>query len=356
MDANAILTTEGPEALRRSFDASASRRQPRPGPKLKLISAADLDAKVFPQIDYVVPGYIAEGLTILAGKPKCGKSWLCLDMAIAVACGGFAMGSVPVEAGDVLYLALEDNQRRLQKRIRQLVGDGEKPKRLALATECEAIDRGGLQAIASWCESVPRPRLIVVDVLGMIRPNRREKDQLYEGDYKAITPLKQLADQYSLAVIIVHHTSKRADATDPFDTISGTTGLTGAADTNAVLTNSPEGPKLYGRGRDIEEYEKSMRFDKTSGRWTVLGDAQDVARSDERKAILDLLDKAPEPLSPTAIAESLNKSPGTVRTTLHRMTAAGEVIKEARGRYRHPNRWQHAGPCNIGNDVTEGDE
>lgn len=352
-DWNDMTREGGAEAVRTNFDASAAApRRSRPGPRLRIITAADLDQIEFPDVAYVVPGFISEGLTILAGKPKGGKSWLCLDMALAVAEGGFALGSVKVEEGDALYLSLEDNPRRLQKRMRQLLGDRPKPARLAISTECNPLDKGGLPAIEGWCQDVPNPRLIIIDVFAKVRPDRKEKDGLYEADYKAIAPLKDLADRLGLAVVIVHHTSKRTDAADPFDMISGTTGMTGAADTVIILASSTEGPKLYGRGRDVEEFEKAMRFDQLRGQWTILGDAMDIAKSDERKAVRDLLESAKEPLSPTAIAQALGKPNGAIRMLLGRMAEAGDVVKESRGRYRHPNRWEHADPCDNGDKVT----
>jgi replicative DNA helicase len=124
-------------------------------------------------VRYVVPGYIAEGLTVLAGRPKLGKSWLALDLAIAVATGGSALGSSRIEQGDVLYLALEDNERRLQKRLLQLLPPTSMPESLAVETECPRLDQGGLEAIREWVESVPSPRLIVVDVFNKVRPETK---------------------------------------------------------------------------------------------------------------------------------------------------------------------------------------
>jgi len=348
-DFNDITRASGPEGTRRAFDTAATTpKGRRPGPRLTTVSAADLDRIDFPEVAYVVPGYVSEGLTILAGKPKGGKSWLCLDLAVAVACGGYALGSVKVEEGDALYLALEDNRRRLQRRLRQLLGDRPKPARLALATECPVLDKGGLQAIEGWCQDVPNPRLIVVDVFAKVRSERRKDEGLYDADYKALAPLKDLADRLGLAIVVVHHTSKRGDAADPFDTISGTTGMTGAADTVVILASSPEGPKLYGRGRDVEEFEKALRFDRTAGQWLVLGDAGEVSQSDERKAVLDLLDKAKEPMTPRDIAQALGKKDGAIKVMLGRLVTSGEVVKESRGRYRHRNRWEQADPPERG--------
>jgi AAA domain-containing protein len=226
------------------------RKQPKSRATLNTITAANLANEVFAPVAYVIPKYVAEGLTVIAGRPKTGKSWLALGWAVAVAAGGLAFGSIQVDAGEVLYLALEDNQRRIKRRLEQMGGAA--PGRLHITTECPRLGAGGIEAIADWCAAASHPRLIVVDVFGKIRPERRAKDNLYEADYRAIEPLKALADDRRLAILLIHHTNKRDEPYDPFDAVSGTTGLTGAADTVLVLSRSSQGTTLYGRGRDVK--------------------------------------------------------------------------------------------------------
>jgi predicted ATP-dependent serine protease len=90
-----------------------------------VFSAASLRSMEFPPVSFIVPGFVPEGLTILAGRPKIGKSWLALEVCLGVA-GDYTVlgGSQPVP-GDVLYCALEDNPRRLQKRIYKLLAGRE---------------------------------------------------------------------------------------------------------------------------------------------------------------------------------------------------------------------------------------
>ena len=202
---------------------------------LQTVTAQELSRHEFPPITFVVPEYIAQGLTVLAGRPKAGKSWLGLGIAVAVATGEPALGSIEVETGDVLYLALEDNRRRLQRRLNQLLPGSEKPERLHLATFCPRLDEGGLEAIDRWCRTVPNARLVVIDVLNKVRSQRGSNESLYDADYRALAPLKGLADELDIAIVVVHHTNKREDVSDPFDGVSGTTGLTGAADTVLIL-------------------------------------------------------------------------------------------------------------------------
>ncbi len=138
-------------------------------PKLGRLNATALLAKTLPTIEHIVPGYIQPGLSIVAGKPKTGKSWLSLGLAVAVATGGLALGNVPVKQGSVLYLALEDNERRLQQRLRQILQDQEVAlDNLYLETECPRLDAGGAEAIREWVDATVDARMVIVDVFTKI--------------------------------------------------------------------------------------------------------------------------------------------------------------------------------------------
>jgi hypothetical protein len=310
----------------------------------------------FDPIRYVVPGYIAEGATILAGRPKLGKSWLCLESGLAVAAGDTCLGGILCEQGSVLFLALEDNRRRLQRRIDKVVSPfgGEWPEAFHYATEWPRADEGGIEQIANWVERTPDARLIVVDVLAMFRPARGQQQSLYEADYAAVSGLQGLASKYGVAVVIVHHVRKSPAETDPFEKVSGTMGLTGAADTVLVLDRDSNGVTLYGRGRDIEEIETALSFDKETCRWIVMGEASEVRRTDERSVILVTLKDADEPMTPTEIAGAIGQPLNNVKQLLFKMSKAGEVRKVPgrRGRYVHPERIDLYTPDNHDNPVT----
>src|SRR5262249_2143164 len=132
--------------------------------------------------------------------------------------------------------------------------------------------------------------------------------------------------------VALHHTRKM-EAEDPLDTISGTLGLVGCADTALVLTRTGQGTTLYIRGRDVEESEHAISFNRESCRWTVLGDAADVRRSSTRNAILEALSEATSLMGPADIASVTELTRNTVDVTLHRMASDGEVLQVSRGRY-----------------------
>lgn len=301
------------------------------------MSADELCAKVFAPVKFVVPGYIVEGLTLFCGKPKAGKSWLMLHAALAVARGGFTLGDIHCNEGDALYLALEDNWRRLQRRLRKLLGNEPAPKRLTLETEMPRLAEGGLNRIRAWIERANKPRLVVVDVLAKVRDHSRKNQGLYDADYAAMQGLKALADEFGIAIVVVHHLRK-LDADDPLDQVSGTTGLAGAADSVLVLHKSSIGTTLRGRGRDLEEIDKAATFNKNSCAWTVTGEASEVTQQTRRGAILDCLREARTPLSPQEIADLCNMSKNTARSLLTRMERDGGIIKVGYGKYVHPDR------------------
>jgi hypothetical protein len=301
-------------------------------------TAAALRTKVFEPIKYIVPGYIAEGCTILAGRPKLGKSWLMLSVGLAVSRAGKCLGDTKCDEGDVLYLALEDNERRLQSRITKLIGfANEWPARFYYATEWPRANAGGLEQIRKWIESVEKPRLIVVDVLAMFRPPRDPKLSPYECDYAAVQQLQRIASDTGVAIVIVHHLRKSVGEVDPFEKVSGTLGLSGAADTVLVLDRDANGATLYGRGRDIDEIETAVEFNKETYTWRVLGAAAEVRRTNERAQILSVLIDADEPISPRDIAAETGMPRNNVDQLLFKMAKEGEVLKSGRGHYLHPS-------------------
>jgi hypothetical protein len=305
----------------------------------RTMTLAELRRKQFPPMTYVVPNIIPEGVTVLAGRPKIGKSWMALEMCLGVAGDMPVLGNIEPATGDVLYLALEDNPRRLQRRIDKIVSPfaGRWPERCSVSTTWNRLDKGGADEIAEWIDLVPQPRLVVLDTLAAFRPERPSRDTQYQIDYGAIDKLQKIAGDKHLAILVLAHDRKMA-ADDPIDAVSGTLGLTGCADGVAIITRTGQGTTLYLRGRDIEEQELAITFDPKSCRWSILGEAGEVHRSDTRKRILDTLLAATEPMHPKDVADACDMSAGAVKKQLGRMAKAGEITKASRGRYVHPER------------------
>jgi len=305
------------------------------------ITADRLQHNRYEPIQFIVPDIVpAEGITLLCSKPKLGKSWLVLDLCIGCTTDRFILGEIKPAQGAVLYLALEDSRRRLQRRITKLLPTftGDWPKDLTLATKWRRVNDGGLDDIRAWHRSANKPIQVVVDVLVKIRPIGKAGRSAYELDYEALAGLHKLALELGVAVVVVHHTRKMA-ADDIMDTVSGSFGLVGAADTIIVIERGGQGTVLDVRGRDVESAELAVQFNKDSCRWMVLGPAVDVHRSDERGRILAALAEATEPLSPNEIMVAVGRRDrNAVDQLLFRMVKAGDVIKPARGKYALPNK------------------
>jgi hypothetical protein len=309
----------------------------------KTFSAADLLAKELPAVKWAIPGIVPEGVTILAGKPKLGKSWLALDMCIAVAAGGYAFGTKRVEQGSALYLGLEDNERRIRRRLQKRLVGSECPPALDYATEWPQVDEGGVEWLKEWLESHPDARLIVADTLKKIRPRTAGNRSIYDVDYEALEPLIPLAGEYGIAIVCVHHTRKLA-AADPLDEISGSTGLSGGADGVLILKRERGRADafLHVTGREIEEeQELALRWDQNLASWSLAGDADEYRQSEERRKIIELLERTGVPMGPKDIAEVLDKNRSTVRVMLLNMKQDGQVIAASEGGYTVPNHKHH---------------
>ena len=241
------------------------------------------------------------------------------------------------ESGDVLYLALEDGKRRLQSRLDKLLPNGnEWPERLKLVPlgGWRRSDEGGLQDIIEWCRSVQRPTLIVIDTFERFRKPANGKTPLYSADYEAITGLQKIASDYRVGIVVLHH-DRKADADDAFDTVSGTLGLTGAADTILIIKKRNGSVVLYARGRDVEESETAMQFDKASCRWILLGVAAEVQRSLERNRIIAALEASSESLSVSELMFGARNRNAT-DILLSKLVKEGEIVRVGRGKYALP--------------------
>lgn len=313
---------------------------PQVPPRLQTVTADTLLNMAIPLLRWSVPNLLPEGIALLAGKPKMGKSWFALALAASVASGVSYIDGLEVEQGDVLYLALEDSELRLQQRLKHVLLGAEPPSLLDLAVQCPRLDLGGYEQIAAWIDTHPETRLVILDTLARVRPPTRSNTNLYQEDYNVLGQLKALATERRVTLLVVHHLRK-GGASDPLDEVSGSTGLTGAVDAVLVLkrVRGSQDAILYATGRDIEEQEIALNFSPGSGRWALKhagGSKPKFAQARQhtlRDAILDQLRAATAPLSPVDIIRGVHGNPDSVRTTLALMHRDGALHRPARGLY-----------------------
>ena len=198
--------------------------------KLQTIDADTLLSTPLPATRFVVDRLLPEGLHILAGAPKVGKSWLVLWLAHCVSLG-LPVWELKTRQCGVLYLSLEDTDQRLQRRLVEVTG-GETGD-LTIATDAELLGSGLEEQLTNFLSDHPETKFVIIDTLQKIRQLKADSYS-YAGDYATLTVLKQIADRFDLTILLVHHTRKQ-EADDAVDKISGTTGLIGCADGSLIL-------------------------------------------------------------------------------------------------------------------------
>ena len=205
--------------------------------------------------NFVVDTLIAQGLHILAGSPKVGKSWLALWLAVTVAKGEPVWG-MGVRRGTTLYLCLEDSVLRIQNRLFEITEDA--PDSVHFCMECAPIGQGLEEQVETFLAAHPDTVLVIIDTLQMVRPVH---DATYANDYRDLSVLKRLADKHGIAILLIHHLRKEK-ADDVFHRISGTTAISGAVDSSFTLVEEKRGSgraKLSCVGRDIEYRELKLQ-------------------------------------------------------------------------------------------------
>ena len=240
--------------------------------KLETINGSDLIDARLPKKKFCVEGLIPQGLIVLGGAPKIGKSWMMMDLCLSVAKGENFWG-FETNKSTVLYLCLEDNLSRVQTRILQLTDDA--PENVYFATSAGTIDEGLLEQIEKFVSIEKSTSLVVVDTFQTIR--KKDTDGSYKSDYEEMRLIKELADKLSITILLVHHLRKQGDC-DPLNMISGTSAIIGASDATFVLKKSKrssDNATLYCTGRDIISRELELRFSSENCVWELLGDSVD---------------------------------------------------------------------------------
>jgi hypothetical protein len=307
-----------------------------------LRDGAWLDQQVFPRLTYAVPGVVPEGSTLLAGAPKIGKSLLVLGFALGVSCGGMALG-MKVERRPVLYLALEDGHRRMQDRCRALLEGETIPAgfhyliRVEPGTELETID--------AWLrrqhDDAP---LVILDTLGRAMPPAMLGESPYSRDYRVGAALKRLADDYPGTALLVNHHDRKAASADFVETVSGTNGLAGAADTIVTLSRRRHEARgvLRVTGRDVAEGAYAMELDG-HGSWRLLGNDLDEAAAnafrieaiegvgDRMADVIEFVCACPNGTTPRDVADALAMSNDDAGKYLRRAAEKNRIVRISRG-------------------------
>lgn len=236
---------------------------------LKTITMEQLyDISYMPKLP-IIEGILYRGLYIFAGAPKVGKSFAMAQIGYHIS-RGIDLWGRKTRQGTVLYLALEDNYQRLQNRLNKMFGI-ETTEEFILSTEARCIGTGLEEQIGKFIYKHKNTSLVIIDTLQKVRNTEADKYN-YSTDYQTITALKKLADRYNICILVVHHTRKQ-EADDTFDSISGTNGLLGAADGAFLLQKEKRTgnkAKLSITGRDQQDQCLHLQFDTAKCLWELV--------------------------------------------------------------------------------------
>ncbi|HZS46163.1 MAG TPA: AAA family ATPase [Blastocatellia bacterium] len=301
---------------------------PSPLDKIQFFDLPSLMEQKFTPLKWTVEDIIPEGCVVLAGRQSAGKRRFAMQLALAVASGGKALEHIPVEQNSVLYMAFDDTRRRLQLRAKQLLGDKPIPEELRFVTNWPAIDEGGAEALEYFLEYRPQHRLVIIDNF------RKIKSRKNGGEHETLMKLAEIALKFEICLLIIHHT-RRADGDDSIKSSSGPVEISSIADAMLVLKRSryQTYSELHISGRDIEEKKLALRFYSDTLAWELIGDADKVLISDTRKEIIKVLREKNDDMTPSEIADAIDRKPASIRKVIQRMLLDGQLTSFKPGHY-----------------------
>ena len=246
--------------------------------KIQLIDAETLYYKPLEHPKMLIDGVLSDGLAIMAGDSKIGKSWMVLWMCLQISKGEPVWG-LPTRKTDVVYLALEDREWRVQQHMQDLTDTP--PDNLHFGFSCGQLGAELESQIEDVLKDYPSTGLLFIDTLQMVRDNVSAKVNAYAQDYKDLSSLKKIADNHGICIFVVHHTRKERDGGNIFNDMTGSTGIMGVADTGMILRKDDrfgDNATLCITGRDVEE--KKLKMQMRGVKWEI---TEELSADDLRK-------------------------------------------------------------------------
>ena len=305
--------------------------------EIESITALELFQKDIPPVKWIVPDLIPDGLTVLAGDAKIGKSFFAWNIAISVALGGTALSSIEVEQKrNVTYLALEDPQALLQERLDSLCGDGNIPNNIHIINEMNNVklDPFGLKALEGIIDST-NSELVIVDTWKHVLPVVQDKNGTsYDIDYQRMIPVQRFVQSKGISMILVTHTRKAQDIDNPFNQIQGSMGIQAGCDTLLKIGRDTGGHSLHVTGRRIPQEEYAINL-LEGGIWELEGRVNDVRKTETRQVIITMLEDAGfDGLTASDIITSSDRKEAITKLALRRMIKDGDIEQPNRyGKY-----------------------
>lgn len=318
-------------------EAITYRLQTRNGAFPVPCTATELLQQHFDPLHCFVEEILAEGLTILAGKPKKGKSYLALDMSLAITAGRPAFNKFWTEKVNVLYVSLEDGPRRLQRRLLQIKPDLITPKGLDFLHGFPRLGDGAFEAIAHYAQTY---QVIIIDVIGRILPPQtpaRKSLSEYQEFTDLLGPIQQLGQDKHISIVVIDHLRK-ASVEDEGDAIMGSQAKVGVADHALIYSRKGEEKDgvLQIISRDLDE--QKLVLSMVNGHLEFLGKGEVYETDSEQNRIIRLLEEEARPMAIPEIMKAMGISGDAhykrFRVVMHRLYDTDRVGRTKRGLYR----------------------
>ena len=302
-DPNELLMSN-PEELKAAV--AAAKREVRKVYKrgVASIAASDLQTAKIDPPEWLIRDGLPQGLAILCASSKVGKSWMAMQMCLAISRGKEFLDYASNQAG-CLYLALEDGIFRLKDRLNKVLDGGKAPSNFYLSIKANGLDGGLIKQLDEEFEEHPDIKLIIIDTLQKVRGSAKKDEIAYATDYRELGALKEYADNKRICIFLIHHLRKMADENDVFNMISGSNGIMGVCDTIFIIykkKRQDENAVLFMTGRDIRQQDVVVHFDETKYQWEMVGTAEEEERKRKKreyennpivKTVKDLLKQYP---------------------------------------------------------------
>lgn len=259
-------------------------------PCVDVVDVSELQDKTLPPMKWLIDDLLpVGGVVMLSAKPKMGKSFFAIQLALSVASGGEFLGFNVPEKNEVLYIDLETSQRSMKTRISMVTADA--PKGLYLMTPKEVFEFGNVGSgfesqVNYFLESHKGVKLVIVDTYGIIKGHRKQNQGVYDFDYGEISHLNSWARKKGFTLVLIHHQNKQSDYDNPVMGISGSTGITAGLQAYYILTKrdyTDTRTKLTIGGKEIAERDIFIQPESDTNRtWT---EVEPEERPSRRKTV-----------------------------------------------------------------------